>query len=113
MTFKKHLLGTMVTMAVSAALAPSAIAQQITIPEDSKLTTTGPAKASRAQTGVYIVQLKDKAGVTYAADIGELVPSNKVATGKGNQYNAKSSKLVNYTQKLKSRQQSIANSAGN
>lgn len=113
MTFKKHLLGSMVSMAVTAALVPGALAQQVTVPESATLTATGPAKASRSQTGVYIVQLKDKAGVTYAADIGELIPSNKVATGKGNQYNAKSNKLVNYTQKLKSRQQRIANSAGN
>ncbi|WP_018981427.1 S8 family serine peptidase [Salinimonas chungwhensis] len=112
MTFKKHLLGSMISMAVTAAMVPSALAQQVTVPDASKLTTTGPVKAARSQTGLYIVQLRDKAGVTYAADIGELVPSNKVAAGKGNQYNAKSQKLVDYTNKLKSRQQAIANSAG-
>lgn len=114
MRFKKHLLGTMVSMAVSASLVPAALAQQVTIPDAGKLSLAkGQQHTATKSTGIYIVQLKDKAAVTYAEDIGELVPSNKVATDNGNRYNAKSSAIVEYTNKLRSRQQAIANTAGN
>jgi len=113
MTFRKHLLGTMVSMAVTASLVPAALAgQQISVPEPGKLNQSGPAKPARTQSGVYIVQLKDAAAITYAGEIGELIPANQAVADKGNRYNAKSNKVKQYTAKLKSRQQKIANTSG-
>lgn len=113
MTFKKHLLGTMVSLAVSASLAPAAIAgNQISVPNPGKLTQTGPVTKATKQSGVYIVQMKEAAGITYASEIGELVPTNQLVANKGNRYNAKSKKLQAYTERLKARQTEIANAGG-
>ncbi len=113
MTFKKHLLGTMVSMAVTAAMVPAALAgHQVTVVEPGKLKQVGPAQPARSKSGVYIVQLKDAAAITYAGEIGELVPNNQTVAVTGNRYNAKSSKIQAYTNKLKSRQQQIASASG-
>lgn len=113
MTFKKHLLGTMVSMAVTASLMPAAFASnQIAVSDPGKLKQVGPVQSPRTNSGVYIVQLKDASAITYAGEIGELVPNNQAVAIKGNRYNAGSSKIQAYTNKLKSRQQQIASASG-
>lgn len=113
MTFKKKLLGTMISMAVTAGMSTAANAQQV-FPQDlSKLSATGSSVNVKKGTGLYIVQMKGDPGIVYAEKIGELAPAKQLVASKGNQYAAESRRTHNYTTRLKAKQRSTAKAIGN
>ncbi|WP_102798244.1 S8 family serine peptidase [Bowmanella denitrificans] len=115
MTFKKSLLGSMISAALVSLATGNALAQEVDI-NPANLTSTSPhqhvQKRGGNQTASYIVQLKGKSGVAHALDLGELTPSNHLAAGKGNLYNAHSARMEAYTQAMKARQQAVAQGIG-
>ncbi|MBU2978979.1 S8 family serine peptidase [Alteromonas sp. C1M14] len=112
MTFKKKLLGTMVSMALSASLSTAVNAQQV-FPENlGKFSTTATNVNVKKNSGLYIVQLKDAPGITYAEEIGELIPSKQMVTAHGNQYAADTRQVSQYVSELKRKQVSTAAAIG-
>ncbi|MBT1065006.1 S8 family serine peptidase [Bowmanella sp. Y26] len=114
MTFRKSLLGSLVSTALVSLTAANALAQEIEIDRSGlkAISSATLPNKSASQTATYIVQLKGMSGVAQAQELGELKPSNHLAANKGNLYNAKSSKLVAYTQQLKNKQQAVAQAIG-
>lgn len=116
MKFKKSLLGSMVSLAMTTTvMSAGAIAQEITIGDTSllKAATDVAAQASSKKSGnLYIVQMKGAAGISHASDIGELTPSNQLVALGRNNYNANTPAMEAYTQTLRAKQQSIASEIG-
>lgn len=114
MKFKKSLLGTMVSMAVTTSvLSTAAIANNVvTVGDTSQLKAAAAFTSSKKASANYIVQLKGASGVAKADELGELLPSNqRVALGKNN-YNAESSNIAVYTARLRAKQAELAASFG-
>lgn len=119
MKFKKSLLGTVVSMAVatnamSLEIETSSTYQAIdksqlvanslgvqSAPTSTKLSKKNDIRA-------YIVQVKGETGITRASRIGELVSSNPGAVSAENNYNAKSPRMIAYTERMKSKQAQVA-----
>ena len=112
MTFKKKLLGTVISMAVSAGMTTVVNAQQIAPQDLSKISLSEASANVKRSSGLYIVQMKKEPGITYAEEIGELIPHRQLVASKGNQYSAKSKKLRRYTNQLKRQQRSVASRSG-
>ncbi len=112
MTFKKKLLGTVISMAVSAGMTSAVNAQQIAPQDLSKISLSGASANVKRSSGLYIVQMKKEPGITYAEEIGELIPNQQLVASKGNQYAANSKQLRRYTNQLKRQQNNIASKAG-
>ncbi|MCW8090587.1 S8 family serine peptidase [Alteromonas sp. ASW11-130] len=111
--FKKSVVGTMVSLAVTASLTAAASAQEVIsnnpIIAKQAYSTSGVQKSS----GLYIVQLKQPAGVEQAQALGELVPNNQLVAQVGNRYNAQSSRMKAYTKALSAKQNKVAKDLGN
>lgn len=114
MKFKKSLIGTMVSMAVTTSvLSTGAVASNITAGTNaSKFTAAESFTSSKKATGTYIIQLKGASGIAKASELGELLPSNQlVGLGKNN-YNAESANISAYTARLKAKQAEMADNFG-
>lgn len=116
MTFQKSLIGSVVCAAFLPFAATSVTAQEVNV-DRQQLTAADSmqqAQPVKAATSVasYIVQLTGKPGVSQAENIGELKPSNYLAAGTGNRYNAYSAKMAAYNRLLKSKQQAVAQDIG-
>lgn len=111
MTFKKKLLGTMISMAVTAGLSSTVSAQQIFL-QDVNVTEAGSSLNAKKGTGVYIIQMKNSPGIAYAEEIGELIPKNQTIATTGNQYAADSKRVRRYTNELKRQQRNTASAVG-
>lgn len=106
MKFKKSLLGTMISMAVTTSvLSTGAIANNVVSVSDlSQLKAAEAYTSNKKASANYIVQLKGASGIGKADELGELLPSNqRVALGNNN-YNADSSNISAYTARLKAKQ---------
>ncbi|GGO63298.1 S8 family serine peptidase [Bowmanella pacifica] len=114
MTFRKSLLGSLISTALVSLTTTNVLAYEVDIDRSAlKASTITPLPTSSTNgIATYIVQLKGLSGIAQAQALGELTPSNHLAANKGNLYNAQSARLVAYTQKLKSRQQSVAQAIG-
>ncbi|MDO6475998.1 S8 family serine peptidase [Alteromonas sp. 1_MG-2023] len=113
MTFKKKLLGTMVSMAVTAGMTTTVTAQQIPAQDLTKFSVSGNQANVKKGSGVYIIQMKQAPGITYAEEIGELIPNKQHVASRGNQYASDTKQIRNYTSKLKRNQRAAAAAVGN
>lgn len=113
MKFKKSLLGTMISMAVTTSvLSTSAIANQITGVDPSQLKAVGQSTSVKKGTTNFIVQLKGASGITKASELGELLPSNQLVSVAKNNYNPDSPSIVAYTETLRNKQAALAAEIG-
>ncbi len=111
--FRKSVVGTMVPLAVAASLTTTVSAQEIFPQNPSIINQLETGKAAKKSSGLYIVQLKQPAGVAQADAMGELVPSNQLVAQVGNRYNAHSSRMKAYTAALENKQVRLAKEVGN
>jgi subtilisin family serine protease len=116
MKFKKSLLGTMITLAVTTNVMAIEVANNQNLVSRDLLvpnalgTNGGPiATNKKIDSKPYIVQLRGNSGITYAESIGELSKSNSGPLAK-NGYNASSRNMRIYTQRMKQRQARVASS---
>lgn len=114
MTFKKSLLGSLISTALVSLATTNALAQEIVVNRATLSSTSAVPQYSKSagQTLTYIVQLKGMSGVAHALELGELKPSNYLAANKGNLYDARTLRLAAYTERLKMRQQAVAQDIG-
>ncbi|RDV24446.1 serine protease [Alteromonas aestuariivivens] len=112
MTFKKSLLGSVIAMAISSQMGPAAFAQQVVSTETTKLKPAKAPASVKKSSAVYIVQLREEPGVTFAEKNGELIPSNQFVANRGNLYNSASSRIKSYTSSLRQKHQSLASTVG-
>lgn len=115
MKFKKSLLGTMITLAVTTNVmaievnnTKDAIGREALM-AGSIGVESGPIvidKKSGKQ--AYIVQVKGRTGISRAERIGELVSSNPGAVRANNGYDATTPRMASYTAKMKAKQTQIA-----
>ncbi len=111
--FKKSVVGTMVSLAVTASLASVVSAQEVFPHNPAAIDKLKTAKPVKKGSGLYIVQMKQPAGVAQAESLGELAPSNQLVAQMGNRYNAQSSRMRAYTTALANRQAKLAKELGN
>jgi hypothetical protein len=110
MMFKRSILVSMITLGMTSSLVTAA---EINIPVDmSKLTEAQSSTTATKGSGIYIVQLKGTPGIGRAESLGELLPSNQLVAKTGNRYNATSTKMQAYTNKLKAKQSEVIQSIG-
>ncbi|NMH58727.1 S8 family serine peptidase [Alteromonas ponticola] len=112
MIFKKSVVGTMVSLAVTASLTAAASAQEV-LPNTPIVSKNANATNGVKASGLYIVQLKQPAGIAQAEALGELIPSNQLVAQVGNRYNAQSSRMKAYTKALSAKQDKLAKDLGN
>lgn len=120
MTFKRSLLGSMISVAVtSGVVASTAMANSYPQIDRSQLSGTqatsvqaGPIRAAQTK-AAYIVQLKGAPGIQKADTIGELIPSNQLVARQGNNYNATSPNMQAYVKALQTQQNKVASDLGN
>jgi hypothetical protein len=109
MQFKKSIIGSIVTLAVSAS--SGAYANEVA-GNTNLLKESGSVNVVKKRTSLYIVQMKGQPGVAQAQEIGELVPSNRSAGAAGNNYNSTTSAMLAYTKTLQAQQDEVANEIG-
>lgn len=120
MKFKKSILGTLVSMAISTNALAVVTDSKYTVIETNGLTgypvlnsTTASASAKKKGTVPYIVQLKGDTGVNHASKIGELVSSNPNSVNANNKYDARSPRMAAYASFMKDKQKQIVSEIGN
>jgi len=111
MQFRRSILGTFITLAVTATASSYATANEISV-DQSKLSTNGASLNLKQNTSSYIVQLKGQTAIAHAQDIGELLPTNQLVSPAGNNYNAATPAMKAYTKALEKRQNNVAGSIG-
>ncbi|WP_172449318.1 S8 family serine peptidase [Bowmanella denitrificans] len=110
MIFKKSLLCTLISLSMSGVAingfaTESQVSDEHFPQEQAQFNGNQPLPAT---SGVYIVQLKGQSGIEKAIAAQELIPSNQLAGQVGNQYNPRTPLLADYTARLASRQQAVA-----
>lgn len=121
MKFKKSLLGTMITLAVTTNVMAIEVAnQQQAIDRETLMAGSigvetnaiGADNKSVIQADsvkkAYIVQVKGETAITRAARIGELSSSNPRSVLANNGYNAKSERMLAYTKTMRAKQAKVA-----
>lgn len=111
MHFKKSILGSLVTLAISASATGTVIANEVTA-DISKFKVVGNEISSKQKATSYIVQLKGNTAIAQAQDIGELLPTNQLVANTGNRYNAYTPAMKAYTQAMENKQKKVAGSIG-
>lgn len=111
MQLKKSMLGSLISLAVSASVTSYALANEISV-DSSKLKSNGISVQKKGNATNYIVQLKGNPAIAQAQDIGELLPSNQMVGIAGNNYNAATPSMRAYTNALSKRQNEVAGSIG-
>ncbi|MCP4985385.1 MAG: S8 family serine peptidase, partial [Colwellia sp.] len=109
MHFKKPILGSLITLAIS--VHTTVIANEVSI-DTSKLKAIDSEFSSKQVATSYIIQLKGKTAIAQAQDIGELLPSNQLVANTGNNYNAYTPAMIAYTHAMQKKQQEVAGSIG-
>ncbi len=109
MHFKKSILGSLITLAITAS--NTVVANEVTV-DVSKLKSVGSEVSSKQTATSYIVQLKGNTAIAQAQDIGELLPSNQLVANTGNNYNAYTPAMIAYTNAMQQKQQEVSGSIG-
>ncbi|PKI12581.1 S8 family serine peptidase [Colwellia sp. 12G3] len=107
MHFKKSIIGSLITLAFTAAASNAAVANEVT-GDISKFKSAGNEVSTSKQATNFIVQLKGNTAITQAQDIGELLPSNQLVANTGNRYNAYTPAMKAYTQAMENKQKQVA-----
>lgn len=110
MRFNKSIIGSMLTLLISAPSLSNAhevVGNTALLKEN-----VNSSKISKKTSSLYIIQMKGEPGVSKAKKIGELLPSNQVVGIAGNNYNANTPAMKAYTQALQKRQNSLAKAIG-
>ncbi len=109
MKFKKKIVGSIITLALATSynLSANEVAGNKSLLKEASKSNT-----QKKGTSLYIVQMKDKPGISKAAEFGELLPSNQVVGIAGNNYNATTPKMQAYAKTLAKRQQDVAKQVG-
>ena len=96
-------------MAVTGSiLSVSAIANEATVTDFSKLKEVKSNATAKKSHGLYIVQMKGAAGISKAQQIGELLPSNQLVAVANNVYQPETASMRSYTARLRSKQAELA-----
>jgi len=112
MHFKKSIIGSLITLAFSAAASNAAVANQVAV-DTSQLKLVGnELSSSNTQATNFIVQLKGNTAITQAQNIGELLPSNQLVANTGNNYNAYTPAMTAYAEAMEKKQKEVAGSIG-
>jgi len=111
MHFKKSILGSLITIAITAAASSTVVANEVT-GDISKFKSVGNEVSSKQKATSYIVQLKGNTAIAQAQDIGELLPTNQLVANTGNNYNAYTPAMKAYTKALENKQKQVAGSIG-
>ncbi|MCJ8296561.1 MAG: S8 family serine peptidase [Colwellia sp.] len=111
MHFKKSILGSLITLVITAGATSTVVANEVTV-DISKLKLVGNEVSSTKQATNFIVQLKGNTAITQAQTIGELLPSNQLVANTGNNYNAYTPAMTAYTAAMEKKQQEVAGSIG-
>ncbi len=111
MQLRKSVLGTFISLAVTATASFNVSANEVSV-DSSKLTTKGGTIDIKQKTNGYIIQLKGQTAIAHAQDIGELLPSNQLVSKTGNNYNASTNAIRSYTKILEKQQEKVAGSIG-
>ncbi len=111
MQLKRSILGSLITLAVTASASTNVIANEISI-DRSKLNSTGNAVQTKHKSANYIVQLKGQTAIAHAQELGELLPTNQLVANTGNLYNASTPAMAAYTKALENKQKQVAGSIG-
>ncbi|GAW97853.1 MULTISPECIES: S8 family serine peptidase [Colwellia] len=109
MYFKKSIIGSLITLALTAGASNAVVANEIT-GDISKFKSVGSEINSKHKTTGYIIQLRGKTGIAQAQDIGELLPTNQLVANTGNRYNAYTPAMKAYTQAMENKQKQVASS---
>lgn len=110
MHFKKSILGSLITLAITVGTSATVIANEVA-GDISKFKVTGSEVNNKKQNlNGFIVQLKGKTAIAQAQDIGELLPTNQLVANTGNRYNAYTPAMVAYTKALERKQKEVAGS---
>ncbi|OUR62598.1 serine protease [Colwellia sp. 39_35_sub15_T18] len=109
MQLKRSILGSLITLAVTAST--NVIANEISI-DRSKLKNTGSAVQTKPKSTNFIVQLKGQTAIAHAQELGELLPTNQLVANTGNRYNATTPAMAAYTQALENKQMQVAGTIG-
>jgi hypothetical protein len=113
--FKRSILSSLICSSALLAFSQGAIAQEVDGDRAKLKLNANDAqvvKGTNKGAGFYIVQLKGKPGVEKAKEYGELLPKNQSVSKKSNRYNAQAAKVRAYNNRLVSKQQELAQSAG-
>jgi len=109
MKFNKKVVGSLITLALTTS--GSIYANEVN--GDRNLLKEAASNAVQKKgSALYIVQMKANPGISQAEVIGELLPSNQVVGVAGNNYNAKTPKMLAYTRALEKRQNDVASQMG-
>ena len=109
MHFKKSIVGSLITLAITAGASTTVFSNEIT-GDISKFKSVGSELNSKQKTTGYIIQLKGNTAIAQAQDIGELLPSNQLVANTGNRYNAYTPAMKAYTQAMENKQKKVASS---
>jgi len=107
MHFKKSILGSLITLAITAAAPSTVVANEVT-GDISKFKSVGNEVNSKQKASSYIVQLKGNTAIAQAQDIGELLPTNQLVANTGNRYNAYTPAMKAYTRAMENKQKQVA-----
>ncbi len=107
MHFKKSILGSLITLAITATGTCTVVANEIT-GDISKFKSVGTEVSSKQKATSYIVQLKGNTAIAQAQDIGELLPTNQLVANTGNRYNAYTPAMKAYTKAMENKQKQVA-----
>ena len=113
MQFKKSILGSLITVALSASVSSVVSAQEINVDTSRLIEAGSPVQNVQSQAVSYIVQLKAQPAIAQSQEIGELLPSNQLVSTAGNQYNAMTPAMLAYTRTLEAKQAEVAGEIGN
>ncbi|WDE10705.1 S8 family serine peptidase [Thalassomonas haliotis] len=113
MQFKKSILGSLITVALSASVSSVVSAQEINVDTSRLIEAGSPVQNTQSQSVSYIVQLKAQPAIAQSQEIGELLPSNQLVSTAGNQYNAMTPAMQAYTRTLEAKQAEVAGEIGN
>jgi len=109
MHFKKSLVRSLITLAITATASTTVIASEVS-GDISKFKSVGSEVNAKQKATGYIVQLKGKTAIAQAQDIGELLPTNQLVANTGNRYNAHTPAMKAYTRALDNKQKQVASS---
>ncbi len=109
MHFKKSLVGSLITLAITATANTTAVANEVS-GDINKFKSVGSEVNTKQKATGYIVQLKGKTAIAQAQDIGELLPTNQLVANTGNRYNAHTPAMKAYTKALVNKQKQVASS---
>ena len=109
MHFKKSIVGSLITLALTAGASSAVVANEVT-GDISKFKSVGSDINTKQKSTNYIVQLKGNTAIAQAQDIGELLPTNQLVANTGNNYNAFTPAMKAYTQVLENKQKQVASS---